>query len=140
MLSFVRRYRAVQGHMTDRDCHVAGTSTPNEQTQISQLVAMVKDMAVKQKTLEEALTASTVSAIQARSPQRSSVVERNQPPECYCCGRPGHIARNCRIRQQESRKQIVCQGFGHISRECTNTLNGQGVASTVGRWATPKLQ
>lgn len=143
MLSFVRRYRAVQGHMTDREYNVDGTSTPHEQQdQISQLVAMVKDMAIKQRNLEEALTASTVNSIQSRSPGRNSLAKRNQPPECYSCGRPGHIARDCKVRQQESRKHIqcyACKGFGHISRECTNNLNGQGVESKVGRWSTPKF-
>ena len=144
MLSFVHRYRAVQGHIAEHQVKydAAGTSVDSEQNdKLSELMDLVKGMAIKQRQLEEALTATTVNATQSEGDMRRQI-DRNNSRVCYTCEQAGHFAKNCRRRQQGSRKNTVqcynCQGFGHVARNCPNNLNGQGVDSVVGRFSTPR--
>ena len=65
MLSFVRRYRAVQGYIAKHQVKydTAGASVDSGQNgKLSELMDLVKGMAIKQRRLEEALTATTVNA------------------------------------------------------------------------------
>ena len=108
---------------------------------LSELMDLVKAMAIKQRQLEEALTATTVNATQSKGDMRRQT-DRNNSRVCYTCGKAGHFAKNCRRRQQGSTKNTVqcynCQSFGHVARNCPNNLNGQGVHSVVGRFSTPR--
>ena len=45
---------------------------------------------------------------------------------CFNCGRPGHMARNCRSRRMV--EYFNCGKTGHVARECQNQGNGQGGA------------
>ena len=107
---------------------------------LSELMDLVKGMAIKQRQLEEALTATTVNTTQFEGDMHHQT-DWDNPRVCYTCGQVGHLAKNCSRRQQGSRKNTVqcynCRGFGHVARNCPNNLNGQGVDSIVGRFSTP---
>ena len=103
----MRRYRAVQGHIAEHQVKydAAGTSVDSGQNdKLSELMDLVKGMAIKQRQLEEALTATTVN--QSEGDMRHQT-DRNNPRVCYTYGQAGHFAKNCRRRQQGLRKNTV---------------------------------
>ena len=145
MLSFVHRYRAVQGHIAEHQVKydVPGTSVDSGQNdKLSELMDLVKGMTIKLCQLEEALSATTMNAIQSEGDIRRQT-DRNHPRVCYTCGQAGHFTKNCRQRQQGSCKNTVqcynCQGFGHVAQNWPSSLNGQAVDLIVGRFSTPRL-
>ena len=59
--------------------------------------------------------------------------------KCFNCGRPGHLARNCRSSARRVVECFRCGQQGHIARNCRNQGNGQGAphqprAGRVPRW------
>ena len=73
------------------------------------------------KRMEEALHGLTeqLTALTAR---------RQEPPKCFTCGKPGHMARNCRTRRMQPATLTCfkCRNKGHIARDCKNQGNGTG--------------
>ena len=107
---------------------------------MSALLDIVKEMAVKQRHLKEALSATTLNATQASGPVRSTP-SWNDDVKCYICRQPGHFACHCRRRRKpapRSNKGLIqchsCQGFGYVARNCANNapLNEHGGGLTSG--------
>ena len=147
MVAFVHRFRAVQGHVGPKEySEVAEVSASDQDKKIDELVAMVNVIACKQQSLEECLTAAVTQTAQQPSPHRNSSNDavpsrrrrRNLMPLCYNFQQPGHLARDCRQQGRKPIKCSLCNGYGHISRNCANNLNGQGAVSPVGRSTAPK--
>ena len=89
MLQFVQRYRALQQEVGSSDSTVASTV---DNSTVASLVAIVKDLSAQQKTLQDQLT-RLGAQMEDRERQRQGV------RKCFHCGRPGHLARNCRATE-----------------------------------------
>lgn len=139
MLTFVQRYRAI----ADPDVaapHYANTSasktTQKPTADIDQLVGLMTELATRQKALEDQVTTSQqlyAAAIKQQERPRSKVT-------CFRCGKPGHIARDCRSSEKRQDRPNIqcyeCGRYGHFARECGNSapLNFQGPPrGTTGR-------
>ena len=88
MLSFVCCYRAVQGHISEQQVSINAADSSHVTMQpdkLSELIDMVKEMAVKQRHLEEAVTSTTINA----ASQVSSWSMPRCRDVCYSCGQPG---------------------------------------------------
>ena len=46
--------------------------------------------------------------------------------QCFKCGQPGHLAKNCRLSAMSQIECFQCGQKGHIARNCRNQLNRQG--------------
>ena len=55
---------------------------------------------------------------------QASPVGFGQQMNCYECGKPGHIARECRNKGKQEKEQQMncyeCGMLGHIARDCKN--------------------
>ena len=58
----------------------------------------------------------------------SRVITSRSVMRCFNCGKPGHLARNC--RSKGSVECYHCGVRGHLARNCWNKGNGQGGAPT----------
>lgn len=56
---------------------------------------------------------------------------------CFRCGRPGHIARNCRSTAAREIECFRCGKKGHIARQCQLPGNGRGGVPTRRAGGTP---
>lgn len=134
MVSFVQRYRAIQDY-TDQNNEVttAGVASGKSE-EIANLIAMVSDLAVRQKNMEEKLSTAGERDTSSFSPgsRAESSAKRNRRA-CFVCNKMGHIARECWFKDQtqstESRTNTnrchECQGYGHFAKDCANRLNSQ---------------
>lgn len=79
--------------------------------------------------LEEAVTqvSEQLAALSSRRQNRD---------KCFKCGRPGHIARNCRSVPQDIRC-FLCGGRGHVARRCRHQGNYRGDTSTYRAGGVP---
>ena len=128
MLSFVQRYRAVEGH-NSLSTTTASTTTSPAKPDLDHLVALMTDLVSRQKALADQVGDSHRLYAAAISQQN-----RQERPKgkCFQCGKQGHLARECRSQRQRQpidRNTVrcyECQGYGHFARECRNPLNFQG--------------
>ena len=72
--------------------------------------------------LEEAVQqmAQQVAALGARRSDAAS------SSGCFRCGRPGHLAKNCRYTAPHEIECFCCVKRGHIARQCQSPGNGKG--------------
>lgn len=125
MVAFVQRYRAIQDY-TDQgnETHSAGVVSEKNREDMASLVALVSDIAVRQKNLEEKLSAKR------ERDDRPGSTKSQDNRKCFVCQRKGHIARDCWYNK-ETRSQTTdtthrcyeCQGYGHFAKDCANRLN-----------------
>ncbi len=133
MLSFVQRYRAIEGH--DVPAHTSA-ATYKPTTDMDQLVGLMTELVTRQKALEDQVATSQqlyAAAIKQTERPRPKVT-------CFRCGKQGHIARECRSSSQRQDRSNVqcyeCGRYGHFARECGNyaPLNFHGPSpGTTGR-------
>ncbi len=129
MLSFVRRYLAVEHHNPPTS---ASTTTEKPAADVNQLVGLMTELATRQKALEDQMATSQqlyAAAIKQQDRQNPRATRA-----CYQCGKQGHLARECRSpRQRQNRFNVQCYNcrrYGHFARECGNyaPLNYQGAS------------
>ena len=113
----------------------AGTSVDSgHNDKLSELIDLLKGIAIKQSQLEEALPATTMSVTQSEGDMRRQT-NPNISRVCYTCRQAGVFAKDCRRRQQGSRENTVqCytfQGFGHVARNCLINLNTGSIKSFI---------
>ena len=129
MVSFVQRYRAIQDY-TDQNKEIrsAGVASEKSSEDMASLVALVSDIAARQKNLEEKLSKTERDGIKSRSTGNGS------NKKCFVCKKAGHIARECWYNDQRQRHNQTtdstnrcyeCQGYGHFAKDCANHLNSQ---------------
>ncbi|XP_028417289.1 uncharacterized protein LOC114541690 [Dendronephthya gigantea] len=126
MVSFVQRYRAIQefndqGNVTQS----AGVASEKSGEEMTKLVALVSDIAVRQKNLEEKLSRNKRDDLSAQTKDRSN-------RKFFVCKKMGHIARDCWHNPQQQSQTFdstnrcyECQGYGHFAKDCANRLNSQ---------------
>ncbi|CAB3987391.1 ac transposable element-derived 4 [Paramuricea clavata] len=128
MVSFVQRYRAIQDY-TDRDSDIrsAGVASEKSGNDMASLVALVSDIAVRQKNLEEKLS-------KTERDRKPELTQNRSNKKCFVCRRMGHIARDCWYNDQRqnqsqttdySNRCYQCQGYGHFAKDCANYLNSK---------------
>ena len=76
--------------------------------------------------VEEALQ-QVSQQLASLSVRRDNVVDS----QCFKCGQPGHLARNCRSSAMSQIECFQCGQEGHIARNCRNQLNRQGTFTQV---------
>lgn len=129
MVAFVQRFRAIQDY-TDQNKEIrsAGVASEKSGEDMASLVALVSDIAVRQKNLEEKLSKTERDGIKPRSTRNGS------NKKCFVCQKTGHIARECWYNDQsQSHNQKTdstnrcyeCQGHGLFAKDCANHLNSQ---------------
>lgn len=90
---------------------------------------MINTIACKQQKLEECLTAAVNhnGKQQVSKPNDTPWRRRNKPSiVCYNCGKPGRIGKDCEQEESKLTQCFSCGGYGHMSHNCANNLNGQG--------------
>ena len=129
MVSFVKRYRAIQDFTDQNHETLTANVTSGGGEEMATLIAMVSDLARKQNSMEEKLSASERNNPRGTE-QPSTKRERRT---CFVCNKQGHIARDCWFKDQrqstDSRTNAnrchECQGYGHFAKDCANRLNSQ---------------
>ena len=143
MVAFVQRYRAVQGQYGSKDycdAYDAESSVSPQDKKIDELVTMVNAIACKRTEVGGVFNSrSKPERSKVNKPNATPERRRNKPPiVCYNCGKPGHIAKDCKQDETKLIQCFSCRGNGHISRDCANNLNGHGAVSTRGRSTAPR--
>ncbi len=122
MVLFVQRYRVIQEYAGEESgTHVAGVASDKNGEDMASLVALVSDIAERQKSREEKL---------ARNKMESTRKPSNK--KCFVCKKTGHIAKDCWYNNQRQSQTTnstnrchECQGYGHYAKDCANCLNYQ---------------
>ena len=134
MVSFVQRYRAIRDYSEQSNEMTAAGVASEKSGEITKLVAMVSDLATRQKVIEEKLSTSEHDSPPA-SKEAKSGAKRNIT--CFVCNKMGHIARECwfkdqtqssgpRMNRSQRSRCHECQGYGHYAKDCANRLNSKG--------------
>ena len=124
MVSFVQRYRAIQEYADERnEAHVAGVASEKNGEGMASLVALVSDIAERQKSLEEKLSKSKPESTRSSGNKK-----------CFVCKKMGHIAKDCWYNNQRQSQTTnstnrchECQGYGHYAKDCANRIAYCGI-------------
>jgi len=81
--------------------------------------------------VEETLQAMSQQLAALTTQQRSSSVR-----QCFCCGKPGHLTRNCRSYPSQV-QCFKCGRRGHMARECWSQGNANRGAPSCRAGSTP---
>jgi len=96
--------RVVMNLHPDILAHSAFVDRPHSRKELYDVIGIVEEKMAVVRERQRDVSAQQVASRQERreGERRRNVSDYSRPPKCWCCGRLGHVQRNCQRRTQQS--------------------------------------